>query len=511
MNTADKQIAKNAIYLYVRTLITTVVGIYTSRIVLQVLGVEDYGVYSVIGSLVGIFGFINSTMSGATSRFITYELGRGDSHRLHVTFCSTMMMHLCIAIVILLLLESVGLWLLKTQLYIPEDRIIVAHWVFQLSVFSSLVGITQVPYTACMIAHERFKIYAFLDMFSALAKLAILYWVAVSSWDRLFVYSFLMLLISLMTCLYARIYCIRRFPESHFHWLWEKETGMAVFRFSTYNLFGNMGVTINTHGTNIIANHFWGIVLNAAIGVSNTFSGCISSFSNNIMSVMRPQITKSYAKQEYEQFQYYMEWAIKIILIAYSFVAIPAFSLMPEVLQIWLKTPPEYTLFFCRILLINLFFETWRYVLTMGLHATGRVRTISICNSILFCTNLIVLYILVKNGLNPSYLYVSLIVVNFILGIIDLELLKQYVGQVDVSKLYWASFNVIFILLGIWVSVYTVGAYIELPLLMKVVVLCCISSVSLVILSYSFCLNSQQRSHLRTIIKTKYLSRWKRF
>lgn len=218
-SSSNKRIAKNTLMLYIRMFISMLVGLYTSRVVLATLGVEDYGIYGVVGGVVGMMGFLNASMSGATSRFLTFELGKGDKERLAKTFSSALIVHIGIAIVVLILAETVGLWFLSNKLNIPAERMQAAHWVYQLSILSAMFGITQVPYNAAIIAHEKMDVYAYIEILNVTLKLLIVYLLTIGDFDKLKFYAVLTFAVSLIIMMIYRIYCLRHFKESRFHWV----------------------------------------------------------------------------------------------------------------------------------------------------------------------------------------------------------------------------------------------------------------------------------------------------
>ena len=253
-NSDNRRIAKNAVMLYVRMFFTMIVGLYTSRVVLNVLGVEDYGIYGVVGGVIGMLGFLNASMSGATSRFLTFELGRGDQKRLADTFSSALIVHMGIALFVLLIAETVGLWFLTHKLVIPAGRMPAAHWVYQMSVLSALIGITQVPYNATIIAHEKMDVYAWVEILHAVLRLLIVYLLTIGNFDKLILYAALGLAVSVFIRMIYRVYCMRHFSESHFHWLWDKSILKPLLNFSGWDLYGNMAFTVRSHVSNFILN-----------------------------------------------------------------------------------------------------------------------------------------------------------------------------------------------------------------------------------------------------------------
>ena len=274
--TSNKRIAKNALMLYIRMFISMIVGLYTSRVVLATLGVEDYGIYGVVGGVVSMMGFLNASMSGATSRFLTFELGRGDMKRLADTFSSALIVHIGIAIIVFIVAETVGLWFLCNKLVIPEDRMEAAHWVYQCSILSAMLGITQAPYNASIIAHEKMGVYAYVEILNVTLKLLIVYLLVIGDFDKLKLYAVLVLAVSVLIMLIYRIYCIRMFQETHFHFVWKKDILKPLLSFSGWNLYGNLGNMFQQQGTNFVINFFFGVVMNAAMSVGLTVANTVN-------------------------------------------------------------------------------------------------------------------------------------------------------------------------------------------------------------------------------------------
>ena len=283
MDLGNQRIARNAVMLYIRMFLTMIVGLYTSRVVLNVLGVEDFGTYGVVGGIVAMMGFLNASMSGATSRFLTFELGRGDQKRLADTFSSALIAHMMIALFVLVVAETVGLWFLTHKLVIPAGRMPAAHWVYQMSILSAMISITQVPYNATIIAHEKMDVYAYVEILNVTLKLLIVYLLTIGNFDKLILYAALVLAVSIVIRMIYRVYCLRHFAESHFHWIWDKSILKPLLNFSGWDLYGNMAFTVRTHGANFILNSFYGVVLNAASGIAATVQGVVLGFSSNVV------------------------------------------------------------------------------------------------------------------------------------------------------------------------------------------------------------------------------------
>lgn len=310
----NKRIAKNAIMLYLRMFLTMIVGLYTSRIVLTTLGVEDYGVYGVVGGIVSMLSFLNASMSGATSRFLTFELGRGDRQRLSDTFSTALIFHVLIAIIVFIIAETVGLWFFYNKLVIPENRIDAAFWVYQLSILSSMFTITQVPYNSCIIAHEKMDVYAYVEMLNVTLKLGIVYLLMVGNFDKLILYAVLVFLVSFIIMFIYRIYCLYMFEECKFHFIVKKAYMSPFLTFSGWDLYGNLSYTVRIQGANFVLNMFYGVVLNAANGIASTVQGILMGFSSNIIMAFKPAIIKKYAVGCFDEMNTLMCFATKMAL-----------------------------------------------------------------------------------------------------------------------------------------------------------------------------------------------------
>lgn len=478
------------------------VGLYTSRVVLATLGVEDYGIYGVVGGIVAMMGFLNASMAGATSRFLTFELGRGNHERLAKTFSSALIIHVGIALVVLIVAETAGLWFLSNKLVIPESRMSAAHWVYQLSIASAMLGITQVPYNATIIAHEKMDVYAYVEILNVTLKLLIVYLLTIGHFDKLILYAWLMFGASLFIMMLYRIYSIRHFEEARFHWIWDKTYLKPILSFSGWNIFGNMGNIVSQHGTNFVINVFWGVAMNAAVGIGLTVSGIVNSFSGNIMIAFRPQITKTYAVGDIEAMQRITLLALKVILLIYALVAVPIFLESEYILKLWLVKPPEFSSVFCKILLVSIFFETMRYILVMDMHASGNVKfTSAISGTALFIVPLVV-YLLYYEGLDPEWAFYTFVFANIFLSIANFFLVKHYVKKIEIKKYVASSLQVILICAFVLFATTFIQGELSTGFFRLILMFLC-SSVLLVSLSFTFCLDKGQRVYVIQFIKSK--------
>lgn len=411
----NKRIAKNTMYLYFRMGLSMIVSLYTSRVVLQALGVVDYGIYGVVGGVVSMFGFINTSMSGATARFINYELGRGNKERLQLTFNMAFYEHLIIASVLFLICETFGLWFLNNKLVIPAERLFAANCVFQLSIFSMLLGVTQVPYSASIVAHENMSIYAYVEMVHVILKLLIVYLLSFFMFDRLIFFAVLIFILSYGIRFFYRLYCRRHFPECHLKLCWDSSLLKSMVSFSGWDLYGNMSVMARTQGVNMLLNMFFGPVMNAAASISTHVQSAVLKFASNVLTAVKPQIIKYYAQGNYREMVHLISNAVRLNYLILMFVTIPLLVELPYVLRLWLGIVPDYAVSFCAFTLLFNFYGNMSQTLVTGIHATGKIIRPSLINGSLYLMVVPFTYFAFKSGLSPWCPY-AFNVVAVILG-----------------------------------------------------------------------------------------------
>ena len=396
-----------------------VVSLYTSRVVLGALGVEDYGIYNVVGGIVAMLDFLNGSMSGATSRFMTYELGRGELNRQKDTFASAMIIHVGIALFVLFFAETIGLWFLENKLVIPDNRMVAARVVYQLSIVSAVLAITQVPYNACLTAHEKFDVYAYFSIIGITLRLLIVFLLRIGNFDKLIQYSVLSVCVSFtMICVY-RVYCIKHFEEARFTFVWKKDILKPMLGFSGWDLFGNLSVMARTTGVNMLMNIFHGPLFNAAVGIATQVQGAISNLANNIVTASRPQIIKQYASDNIDEMFGIVITMTKLAFVLLAVFTIPIISEIDFILQLWLgNNVPEYAGVFCIYTLLFNFFANMSVMMGAVIHATGRIKRISLINGLLYISVLPVTYVAYKCEV-PSYFPFIYNVVAVILGTIS--------------------------------------------------------------------------------------------
>ena len=418
--------------LYIRMFITLIVGLYTSRVVLATLGVEDYGIYSVVGGLVAMIGFLKTSMSGATCRFLTFELGRGDAQRLAETFSSALIVHIGIALIVFLLAETVGLWLLCNKLIIPEGRMSAAHWVYQCSIICAMFSIIQVPHNASIIAHEKMEGYAYIEILNVTLKLIIVYFLVIGNYDKLKLYSILTVVVSGIILLIYHIYCVCHFAECYFHWTWDTTILKPLITFSGWDLYGNASTLARTQGVNMLVNMFFGAVANAAVGISTMVQGILMQFSSNITTAVRPQIIKSYSVGDINRMSNLVFASSKYIYLLLLILSLPVLIETHFLLKLWLQIVPEYTVWFTRYMLMFNFFATISFVYAIGIHATGKVKRISLINGSLYLSVVPFTYIAYKLGGSIYSAFIFNVIAVFIGCMSNVYTLHIYVNELKV-------------------------------------------------------------------------------
>lgn len=396
-----KRIAKNTLMLYLRMFIILIVGLYTSRVVLNVLGVSDYGLYNVVGGIVSILTFLNAAMVGSSQRYISYELGVGDRERLNRVFCTSINIHFSLALIVFVLAETVGLWFLNTYMNIEPSRMVAANWVYQCSILSFLLDITCVPFSSTIVAHERMGVYAYFSILQVILKLLIVYCLLVVNYDKLIVYAILSLFVSLLMQGINITYCRIKFSESKYHFVWDKQLFREMFSFAGWSIFGSMGFSFKDQLSNIILNLFFGTTVNAARGIAMTVNNIVNSFASNFLMAMNPQITKQYASGNIAESQKLVYAGSRYSFYLMTLIMIPVFINVNYILHLWLGIVPQYTSIFLVITLICSLLYTLTQPVTFALQATGNIKAFQIGICIIMLSEIPIAYVILKMGGRP--------------------------------------------------------------------------------------------------------------
>lgn len=409
----NKRIAKNTLLLYVRMLFTMAIGLYTGRVVLNTLGVTDYGIYNVVGGVIAMLGFLTGSMSAASSRFITYDLGKGDMAVMKKTFGNILSIHFILAGIILFFGETIGLWFVLNKLQIPADRMTAALWVYQFSVFTSILSVISVPYNAAIIAHERMRAFAYIGIIDAVLKLLIVYMLLVIPFDKLKVYALLFFCIQVFDRVVYGVYCTRHFMETKAKPTFDGKLFKEIFSFAAWTMNGNLAVIGYTQGINILLNMFFGPAVNAARGVAVQVQGVVQNFCNNFQMALNPQLTKSYAQNDLQHMHQLLKVSSKFSFFMLFFISLPLMFEAPLVLKWWLGIVPEHTVNFLRLILCSSMLITLSNPLVVSVHATGRIKRFQAIEGAMLLCIVPIAYLLLKLfGVAPEYVFCVHIVVE---------------------------------------------------------------------------------------------------
>lgn len=417
-------------------LFSLIVSLYTSRIVLNVLGVSDYGIYNLVGGLVASFTFLTTTLSGASSRFITYELGLRNHDNLHKTFSTIFNIHLILAIIIVVIAEIVGVWMIYNKLVIPEERITASLFVFHCTIFQTFISITQVPYTATIIGHERMNIYAYISIFDVISKLIIVLALQYYSYDKLMLYGGLVMMLSVIVAMTYRLYCIKQFKETHYNFVFDKNLFKKIITFSFWDLYGNMCVVANLQGRILLLNMFWGTITNAAAGITNQVVGVVRGFVTNFQLAARPQIVKRYAEDNHQSMLSLCYKTSKYSFALLLLLSMPIIIETHFVIKLWLGVVPQYVVDFIRLSTINNIIWATFQPFNIGINAVGRMKLVSFGTGSLYLLSIILLYIFLSWGAKPQVGYIIPIFISIMAGIANLYILRRYIPSLSISVFF---------------------------------------------------------------------------
>ena len=426
-NGNNKRLVKNTFYLYIRMAFLMCIGLYTSRVVLSTLGFSDYGLYNLVGSIVVIFGFLNASLSSSTQRFLNVEIAKGEDGDTKKIFSNSLFIHLTLAIIILLLAETVGLWYLKSKAVIEADRLVAAMWVYQFSVITACVQIVQLPFMATLIAHERMNAFAYISIYEGIAKLSIVYLIQIMNYDKLILYGFFILCVHVSIIAFYNIYCQQHFKEARFRIAVDKPVIKEMLGFSGWNLVGNLAYACNTQGLNIVLNAFFGTLLNAARGVAFQVQGLVTQFTNNFQLAVRPQVIKYYAAGQLKEMENLVINSAKYSAFIMLIFVVPIVICSKLLLGLWLGAYPEYAPIFITIILLRCVVTTITNNIVMVVHASGYLRNIGIVCGGLLLLVLPLSYLALKLGCDPAVVFVIDLVAAICDAMVELYFMRKYI------------------------------------------------------------------------------------
>ncbi len=424
----NQRIAKNTLLLYGRMLLTLVVSLYTSRVVLNTLGVEDYGIYNVVGGIVTMFSFLNGAMVTSTQRYLTFELGKGNHEHLRTVFSTSIQIHAILALIIVILGESIGLWFFYHKMIIPESRMTAAMWVFQLSIVTMVIQVMSAPYNAVIIAHEEMNIFAVISIVEAVLKLAIVYVLLIGTIDKLILYAVLVAFVQLFIRFLYTKYCDKHYPETKLINGFDKGLVKEMGEFAGWNIWGNLAGTLFGTGLNLLLNMFFGPIVNAARAVAVQVESAIGMFSSNFLMAINPQITKQYAQDNMQEMHRLIFRASKFSFFLLVILSLPVFLETEPILTLWLKIVPDYTVPFLRILLGIVIIDATARPLMTAAASTGDVKRYQSTVGGILLSIVPIAYVVLKLGGDPVSVYIvhfSVCVIAFIARLLIVRPLIQ--------------------------------------------------------------------------------------
>lgn len=423
--TNNKRIAKNTLFLYFRTIVIMLITLYTSRIILNVLGVQDYGIYNVVGGVVAMFGVISNALSSSISRFITFELGKGSTDRLNKIFSSSVNIQFAIALLVFAIGEIVGLWFLNYKMNIPPDRLEAANWVLQCSLLAFCIKLISVPYNACIIAHEKMKAFAYVSILEALLKLGVCFLITISTIDKLVSYSTLLVLVSICIRSTYTIYCHRHFEESHYRFVFDRAILKEMTGFAGWNFFTNGAYIFNTQGVNILINLFFGVTINAARGIASQVDHAVMQLVNSFTTALNPQITKNYAAGNIDAMFTLVCRGAKFSFFLLFVFALPVLVETEYILTGWLKIVPPHAVNFVRLAIVASMIHIVGKTGYTAVMATGQIRRYVIWITTVGCLVFPLTWVAFELGAPSESTYVVFILVYMAVEIVRLWLMKE--------------------------------------------------------------------------------------
>ena len=505
----NKRIAKNTLLLYFRMLFMMVVSLYTSRVILNALGVEDFGIYNVVGGVVSMFTVISGSLSAAISRFITYELGKGDQSKLNKIFSASVTIQLLLSLIIVVLIESVGVWFLNAKMTIPADRVTAANWVLQFSIITFVINLISVPYNAAIIAHERMSAFAYISILEAIGKLAIAFFIMWSPIDKLIYYAILMCTVAVIVRLTYGHYCKKHFTECTYHFHWDKDILKQMFGFAGWNFIGASSVVFRDQGGNIILNIFFGPTVNAARGIANQVNTAITGFVQNFMTALNPQITKSYASGDGEYMMTLIFQGARLSFYMLLLLSLPVLINTHYILVIWLKIVPEHAVLFVRLIMIFAMCESISNPLITAMLATGKIRNYQIVVGGLQLLNLPLSYICLKTGFVPESILVVAIIISLACLFARLYMLRGMIGLSSILYMKNVFLNVLVVALLSTIIPYMLFCYMKETFFSFIIITLIAVLCTLVVEFYIGCNQKERFFVLNKVrnIKNKFIAR----
>lgn len=425
--TSNKRIAKNTLMLYARMLFLMAINLYASRVVLSTLGVTDYGIYNAVGGFVAMFHIINGAMSTATQRFLSFEIGTGDNCKITKIFSTAIVIHVLLALLILLVAETLGVWFLNEKMVFPNDRYVAANLVFQLSIFTLMINVVSVPYNAALIAYEKMSAFAYISIVDGILKLLIVYLIMIIGGDKLVLYALLISMVAIGVRFTYGIYVNRHLPLCRNNWRMDKSVQKEIMSFVSWNLIGSTAGIVQQQGLSVLLNVFFGATVNAARGVSLQVMHAVAGFVSNFNLAMNPQIIKSYANGQKEEMFDLAIRGSKFSFMLMLILSAPIIIETPYILSLWLVKVPEHSAIFVRIVLLIALVDSMKHTMVASVHASGKVKIYQLTNGIFSLMTIPLAYVILQIGYPPSSALITSLVISIVCHFIRLAVLWKIV------------------------------------------------------------------------------------
>lgn len=493
----NKRIAKNTLALYVRTLFIMLINIYASRVILAALGVTDYGVYNVVGGFVAMFTMVSSTMSTATQRFLSFEIGKSTESNIVRLFSTSVMIHVILVMIIFVLAETIGLWFVNYKMVFPEGRLFAANCVYQLSLFTLLVRVISVPYNASLIAYEKMTTFAYVGIVEEVLKLLIIFLVSISSCDRLILYAILLMLLAVSIRLFYGFYVRRNFEYCRCNWKIDKEYRKSLLSFISFNFIGSIAGITRSQGINVLLNLFFGTVVNAARGVSAQVLAAVSTFVRNFQVAMNPQIIKLYAAGDKKNMYKLVYRGSKFSYLIMLILAIPIVAETPYILNLWLVEVPNYTIGFIRLTFAMALVDSLEPALLAAIHASGKVKLYQLVHGTMMLTTLPIAYTVLKLGYSPYAVYIVAFILSVMSHFVRLIILRRIIGFPMLDYLMNVTFKVFVVTIFAAIGTYYI-MYLTTDGFLNFICIFSLSVVVTMIVSYIIGLTSREKKIINT-------------
>lgn len=425
---SSSRLMKNTILLYFRMILLMCINLYTSRIVLEALGVEDFGIYNVVGGVVVMLGFLNDSMTVSTRRFLSFELGTGNRQKLHDVFVTSLNIYILIALIVFILGETIGLWFVLEKMTIPPERMRAALWCYHISIFTAVMDILSCPYISAIIAHEKMKSFAFIAILDAILKLLLVYLLLFFDYDRLVFYALLYAGEKVLIRMVYNIYCVNTFEECKYKWLFKKDLFKEMAIFAGWNMWGNLAYVCYTQGLNMMLNVFFGPVVNAARGIAVQVQGTVGNFANNFQMAINPQITKTYASGKLKDTHQLICRGTRLTFCLIFILCLPLIAETPMILSVWLKEVPEGAVLFLRLLLVIVLVQKCTSPLATAVSSTGQIKRYETIVNGLMLLILPAAYFVLKFGGAPWTVFLIYLIIAVLSFVVSLHIALPMIG-----------------------------------------------------------------------------------